>query len=266
MHEELLEDIAQRNGLREVSPYVKLAAALGGILLCLLSAGPVAPLAIALLLSGGILLLARVDLRTYGELFVAPFSFALMSVSAIILLSGGGAGFWSWTPLPWLSLSLTRAGINEGVLVLSRMTGGMSALIFLAVTTPMTDLFLVMRQCRVPGPVVDLAMMIYRAIFLIMDQLVQTYQAQQMRLGYSSFLESLRSLSTLCGSVFIGSWLAGEDLVRAMDARCYSGKFAVAGRIRPVGMVPLLAVGLFLLVSAAMVVFAGDFSIFPEPP
>jgi cobalt/nickel transport system permease protein len=261
MYEQLLEDIAQRNGLREVNPYLKLSAVLGAILLCLLSAGPVAPLAVALLLSIGILFLAQVDLRTYGRLLAAPFSFTLASVGVIILLSGGDNPFWSWNPLPWLSFSITRGSINEGILVLSRVTGGMSALIFIALTTPMTDLFMVMRRCRVPEPVLDLAMMIYRATFMIMDQLVQAYQAQRMRLGYSSFRESVRSFSMLCGSVFIGSWDAGEDLIRAMDARCYSGRFAVAGEIRPVGMKSLLAVASFLLVSSVIVLLTGNITI-----
>ncbi len=261
MYEEILEDIAQKNGLREVNPYLKLAGALGAIFLCLSSESFIAPLAIALLLSTGILLLARVDLRTYGELFLAPFSFALMGALVIILLSGGGELLWSWSPLPWLSFSITRGSINEGILVLSRVAGGMSALIFIALTTPMTDLFLVMRQCRIPEPVLDLAMMIYRTIFVIMDQFVQAYQAQRMRLGYTSFRESVRSLSMLCGAVFIGSWDAGEDLIRAMDARCYAGKFAVAGEIRPVGMKSLLTVASFLLVSSAIVLSTGNITI-----
>jgi cobalt/nickel transport system permease protein len=261
MYEELLENIAQKNGLREVNPSLKLAGALGAILLCLLSQSYIAPLAIALLLSGGILFLARVDLRTYGELLVAPFSFALMGALVIILLSGGGEPFWSWSPFPWLAFSITRGSINEGIFVLCRVAGGMSALIFLALTTPMTDLFIVMRRCRVPEEVLDLAMMIYRTIFMIMDQLVQTYQAQRMRLGYSSFRESIQSFSMLCGSVFIASWIAGEDLVHAMDARCYSGKFAMLGEIRPVGVKSLLAVAFFLFVSSAMVLSTGNLTI-----
>jgi cobalt/nickel transport system permease protein len=266
MYEELLEDIAQGNRLRGVSPYLKLAAALGAILLCLFSASYVAPLAIALLLSLGVLLLARVSPRTYGDLFIAPLSFALAGVLVILLLSGGGDPLWGWTPLPWLSFSVTAASIDKAALVLARMVGGMAALIFLAATTPMTDLFLVMRRCRVPEPVLDLAMMIYRAIFLILDQLVQTYQAQRMRLGYSSFGESVRSLSTLCGSVFIGSWLAGEDLVRAMDARCSVGKFAMLGRVQPVEAGPLATVLAFLALSAAIVALTGSVTILRVSP
>ena len=266
MYEELLEDIAQGNGLREVNASLKLAAALGALLLCLVSTGYVAPLAIAILLSLAILFLARVDAGTYARLFTGPFLFALLSISVIILLSGGADPFWSWSPLPWLSFSITGESINEGIFVLCRVIGGMSALIFIAVTTPMTDLFVVMRSWRIPETVLDLAMMIYRAIFLILDQLVQTYQAQRMRLGYSSFGESVRSFSTLCGSVFIASWDAGEDLLRAMDARCSVGRFAVLGENRPVEARSLLAVIAFLLLASVIVALTGNITVMQGSP
>jgi cobalt/nickel transport system permease protein len=261
VYEELLENIAQGNGLREVNTSLKLAAALGALLLCLASTGYLAPLAIAVILSLAILLLARVDARTYAGLFIGPFLFALMSVSVIILLSGGPDPYWSWTPLPWLSFSITPESINEGIFILCRVIGGMSALIFIAVTTPMTDLFVVMRSWRIPEAVLDLAMMIYRIIFMIMDQLVQTYQAQSMRLGYSSFRESIHSFSTLCGSVFIASWDAGEDLVRAMDARCNAGRFAMLGENRPVEAKPLLVVIAFLVLSSVIVALTGHITV-----
>ena len=69
MFEELLEDIAQKNGLREINTYLKLTAGLGAILLCLFSTSYLPPLFIALLLTGAILILARVDAKTYAELF-----------------------------------------------------------------------------------------------------------------------------------------------------------------------------------------------------
>lgn len=253
MYEELLEDIAQTNGLREVNTYLKLAAGLGAILLCLLSTGFAAPLFIAVLLAGAVIVLARVDIRTYVSLFLVPFWFAVMGIIVIVLLSGGSGMFWSWTPLPWLSFSITRDSINEGFFIFCRVIGGMSALIFIALTTPMTDLFIVMRQVRIPEAVLDLAMIIYRSIFSIMDQLVQTYQAQVMRLGYSSFRESVNSFGTLCGSVFIASWNAGEDFIRAMDARCYEGRFATIGETRPVEAAPLVTVTAFLVISAIVV-------------
>ncbi len=58
----------------------------------------------------------------------------------------------------------------------------------------------------------------------------------------------------MCGSVFIASWDAGEEFIRAMDARCYSGKFAVLGDTRPVEVLPLLAVAAFLTIASIVVI------------
>ena len=256
MFEELLEDIAQKNGLRQVNTYLKLAAGIGAILLCLLSSSYIAPLFIAALLSFAIIFLARVDAKTYAGIFVYPAWFGLLSVAGIVLVYGGQTVFWSWDPLPWLAFSVTRESINQGFFVFSRIIGGMAAVCFIALTTPMTDLFGVMRQCRVPEVVIDLAMIIYRTIFIIVDQVVQIYRAQVMRLGYSTWRESVHSFAALCGAAFIASWESGEDLIRAMEARCYDGKFAIMGGTGSVTLMPAATLAAFLFVSSLVVIFS----------
>lgn len=262
MFEELLEDVAQKNGLREVNTWVKLAAGLSALVLCLLSTGYAGPLFIALVLSAAILLLARVDIRTYAGLFLVPLWFALMSSIVIVLISGGEDVFWSWNPLPFLSLSVSRESINTGFFILCRVIGGMSALLFIALTTPMTDLFVVMRKCRIPEFVIDLAMIIYRTIFILMDQVQQIYRAQVMRLGYSGWRESIQSFSMMCGAAFITSWDAGDDLIRAMDARCYNGKFVLLGENRPVELRPLAALVAFVAAGSVVVVASQGMTLF----
>lgn len=263
MFEELLEDVAQRNGLRETSTWVKLAAGLSAIVLCLLATGYAAPLIIAAILAGAIILLARIDLRTYAELFLLPLWFALLSAAVIVLISGGAHVLWSWDPLPFLHLSITRESINTGFFVLSRVIGGMSALLFIALTIPMTDLFVVMRRCRMPDAVIDLSMIIYRTIFFLLDQVRQIHQAQVMRLGYSGWKESVHTFAMLCGAAFIASWDAGDDLVRAMDARCYDGKFALLGESRPAGARSLAALSLFLIAGSAVVIATQGITLLP---
>ncbi|MGA2121941.1 MAG: cobalt ECF transporter T component CbiQ [Methanoregula sp.] len=254
MFEDLLEDIAQKNGIRQVNTYLKLTAGTGAILLCLLSSSYFAPLFIVVLLTSGILFLARVDVKTYTILFLHFVALALVSVAGIVLIYGGDTVFWIWHPVSWFSLSITRESVNQGFFVFCRIIGGMSGVCFIALTTPMTDLFTVMRQCRIPEVVIDLAMIIYRTIFFLMDQVKQIYHAQVMRLGYSGWRESIHTFSMMCGAAFIASWDAGDDLIRAMDARCYDGKFALLGENRPVELRPLLALCIFLLAASAAVV------------
>ncbi len=159
---------------------------------------------------------------------------------------------------PDLTLSVTRESINHGIFVFSRIIGGTTALCFISLTTPMTDIFIALRQCRIPEAVIDLMMIIYRTIFILMDQVVQIYQAQVMRLGYTRYRESIQSFATLCGAAFIASWDAGDDLIRAMDARCYDGKFALLGGNHPLDTVSCFAVTAFLGVSAAVVIAFGN--------
>jgi cobalt/nickel transport system permease protein len=261
MFEDFLEDMAQKNGVRHVNTYVKLLTGTGAILLCLLSKGYVAPLFIAALLTGAILFLAKTDAKTYLHLFVHPAWLALVSIVGIVLMYGGSPVYWSWDPLPWFSMSVTRESLNQALFVFCRIIGGMSAVFFIALTTPMTDLFGVMRACRVPDVVIDLAMIIYRTIFILLDQVIQIYHAQVMRLGYSTWREAIQSFASLCGAAFIASWESGEDLIRAMDARCFDGKFAVLGETRPLEAVPCLAAGVFLTLCSAVVMVTGTYTV-----
>ena len=252
MNHGFLENVAQENGLVGVSPYVKLAVGLGAILLALLSPNWITPLFLAVTLGMAVLLLARIDPHLYAHLLLAPLSFAVFSVTAVILVTGGGAIFWAWQPVPGVLLSVTSGSLSQGALVFSRVLGGMSALFFIALTTPMTELFVVMQRCRVPLPLVNLAMFIYRSIFILADQVEQVMNAQRMRLGYSSPREAVASFGNLCGAAFIASWEAGEDLMRAMDARCYQGRFAMLGESQPLEIRHLATAGAYLLVASAL--------------
>ena len=261
MFEEFLEEIAQTNALRGVNTYLKLAAGLGALLLSLASTGYVSPLFIAIVVSGAILVLARIDPYTYMELFAAPVLFAGLSVAAIVLISGGDAAIWSWQPLPWLAFSITPESINKGLFIFCRTLAGMSALLFIALTTPMTDLFVVMRQCRLPAVLIELCMIVYRTIFILLDQLIQRYHAQVMRFGYTDAtgVDPIARGPLRCR--FIASWNAGEDLVRAREMRCYDGKLVVLGDVRPLEARPALAVTVFLVATGWITVLTGHITI-----
>ncbi|MDD1634644.1 MAG: cobalt ECF transporter T component CbiQ [Methanomicrobiales archaeon] len=247
-----LENVAQENGLIGVSPYVKLAVGLGALLLVLLSPTWVVPLLIALSLGIAVLLLARIDPHLYAHLLAAPLLFAVLSVAAVVLVTGGGQVFWAWQPVPGFALSLTTDSLARGLLVFSRVLGGMSALFFIALTTPMTDLFVVMQRCRVPMSLLNLTMFVYRSIFILSDQVAQVHAAQRMRLAYSAPREAVTSFGNLCGASFIASWECGEDLIRAMDARCYDGRFAMLEESAPVRARHLAVAAAYLMVVSAL--------------
>ncbi|MDD2262927.1 cobalt ECF transporter T component CbiQ [Methanoculleus sp. UBA303] len=240
---EVLEDFAQENGLRQTSTSLKLLIGLSSILLSVSSPAPVAPLLVAASMSTVILALARIPVRFYARLLLIPVSFAVMSIAVVLFITAGGAVLLE---VPGLPLAITADGVNLAVLLLARVFGGMCSLYFIALTTPMTEVFDILRRLRVPTVFIDLAMLTYRFIFILIEEAGQIYRSQVMRLGYGRFRESVQSFGMLSGALFLRTWESGEALVLAMDARCYDGRLCIPGDTRPVSCFALAAALLYI--------------------
>ena len=87
----------------------------------------------------------------------------------------------------------------------------------------MIEIFAVLKSLRIPESVLELSMMIYRYIFVFLDQAAMIHNAQVMRLGDVGARNSLSSFAMLSSVLFLRSWEQGERLIVAMDARCYNG-------------------------------------------
>lgn len=246
MLEHLLDTAAQASAFRHIHPGTKLLLCLGSLIICLVSPSPVVPLISGMVLSIVLLVPARVSPVLYGELLLGPAIFTMISVLVLLFLVGGGDLLWRFNPAPWLNLTITEGSLREGILVMCRVFGCSVSLFFLPLTTPMTDLFNGMKRAGIPIELIDLMMIIYRYIFIVYDQAAEIWHAQVMRLGYSRPIEAIRSFSTLCGMLFISSWNAGEDLIWAMDFRCYAGIFPSLDRAEPIRIQSLVPVAFYL--------------------
>ncbi len=254
-----LEEIAQENGLVGINPTTKLLMGIGSIILVLLSPGFLPPLVIAFILSMAIIFLARIDIGTYLRLLTIPLSFAVISVATIILITGGENPFWQLPLTSWLVLSITPESLQKGLLIFSRVFGGMIALFFISLTTPMTDLFGVAKKLKIPGELIDISMLMYKFIFIFIERTNEIHQAQVMRHGYHSLRESIESLGMLFGSLFITSWDYGDNFIRAMDARCYNGKIPKFGNETPIRIKSFSCVLITLAFFCIIIAILGDY-------
>lgn len=252
MIEHLLDEHAQKSAISHISPRTKLLLGLGTLVITLIAGSILLPLIAAVSLSLVILCIARIPPGVYLRLLLIPAAFTLMSLLVILLLGGGGETLWEFSPSSALTLTITRESLSQAALIFSRVAGGVTSLLFISLTTPFTDIIRVLNQCRVPREITDLMAILYRNIFILLDQATQIHAAQVMRLGYSRPREATESFGMLCGSLFISSWNAGDDLLRAMDCRCYDGEFAQLTPSEPVRARSLLPVILYLSLLAGL--------------
>ncbi len=256
----LLEDFAQDNGLRHVNPALKIALGLASILLCISSPGPIAPLLIAITLSAVTIGLARIPPKYYARLLLIPVSFAATSILVILFITGGGEVLVS-IPIAGLDPTITAGGVNLAVLLAARVFGGMCSLFFISLTTPMTEIFTLMKRVHLPDVFIDLSMLIYRFIFVFLEEAGMIYRSQVMRLGYGSGREAVQSFGMLAGALFLRTWERGEGQIKAMDNRCYDGKFGLPGDATPVS--PAWASGAVLYLGVIAVVSFATANITP---
>jgi cobalt/nickel transport system permease protein len=256
----LLDDFAHSNALRETNARLKLLLGLGAIFFCVSSVTPIAPLFVAITMSLITVIIAKIPGRFYSQLLLLPLSFALLSTSVVALMHGTGQTLFTVNVFG-LSLSMREDGANLALLLMARTFGGMCSLFFIALTTPMIEIFAVLKSLHIPESVIELSMMIYRYIFVFLDQAAMIHSAQVMRLGDAGVKNSLHSFAMLSSVLFLRSWEQGERLMVTMDARCYDGKLDLMEQTSDVIPKAVLAVMVYLAAILFIMVLTRDFQL-----
>ena len=202
-----IDDAAWSSAWRRRSPGDKLLLCVGLVVCALVL--PAWPGSLLVGLTAVVLALgpARVPARTFGRAVRLPLSFITIgALTAVVQVDAGGLG---WAP---------DAGARAGSLV-GHAVAGSAAVLLLATTTPMSDLLPALRGLRVPAAVVEVASVVYRMLFVLLDSLHTVREAQTARLGYSTVGRSYRSSGALAAAVLTRSWDRARRLQEGLAGR-----------------------------------------------
>ncbi len=207
--------------LTRLDPRLKLIAALALLVMVISSKSLTFPLLTALLcamlsLSVGVrprLLLIR---------FAEPVFIALLVVLLKLFFAG---------KLPLFTLSIFgwevtghSDGLLEGLLIASRIAGGVTVVALVGFTTPFTEIMAALAWLRVPTGFIEVTMFAWRYLFLLFDDAQVVYAAQKNRLGYDGYRRGLRSFGTLAGALVIKAFDNSQAITTAMVQRGYDGQ------------------------------------------
>lgn len=208
------------NSLTRFDARLKMLAAIPCLLVVILSSRPFLPVAVTIAS-----LLALRALRIPFKLILIRMAPPMATVLLLVLIQSllSGSTPWLSFPLGHWHIVLKREGALHGALMGSRVLGAVSLAILFGVATPAHDLFRSLKWARLPGELVEVAMLMYRYIFTLIDQASDVAEAQKMRLGYLGVRRSLSSMGTLAGTVIIRSIDQATRTHEAMTLRGYSG-------------------------------------------
>lgn len=235
------------NILTRIDPRVKLVLGVLAIVGVILSARPAFPLAIfAASLSG--MLAVRMPARFILIRLAAPLGIVLV----LILLQSvwvGSTPLFSVSLFGW-KIGVMREGALHGALLGARVLGAVSVLLLLSSTARAHQIFHALRRFGVPQCWVETGMLMYRYIFMLLEQAADVMDAQRVRLGHSSLRRSLSSTGVLAGTVIKVAMDQGVRTYEAMELRGYKG-------CMPFGAMPALCwkdILILCLTSAAIVI------------
>jgi cobalt/nickel transport system permease protein len=163
----------------------------------------------------------------------APMGIVLVLVILQTFLTPG-TGIASFS-LFGLDFRASHEGFLRGSVLGARVAGAVSVVLLLGFVTPAYKIFHGLRWFRVPESWVEIALLVYRYTFTLLDQTADVAAAQKMRLGYSGIRRSLTSMGVLAGTVVTRSMDQAMRTYEAMSLRGYQGSL-------PFGPLPRMSV------------------------
>ncbi len=222
---------------------------LAGALAVNLTAGGIRIPLLLLALSLVLVLAAGVRAGAFFRRMAVPTTLALVAFITQLFWVKQGAVLTTVPLFSW-DWVITAGGVARGLELAGRIVGGMSVLLFFSLSTPLPELMRAARFFHCPPVLVELAMIMYRYIFLLLEEGTRIRTAQKCRLGFVDFRSTLRSSGILGGMLILRTFDRAERSFAAMRCRGYRGAVTHVA-IKP--MLPrdwaALAIGTFLLLS-----------------
>lgn len=200
---------------------VKLVLLLAALIVNLLAGGLRVPL-LLMLLAAVLVKAAGVPLRAFAKRMAVPALIAAVALLTQLFWVKEGELLLRVPLLAW-EWSITSGGLGRGLELALRILGGMGVLLFFALSTPLPELLRAARFFRCPPVLVELAMIMYRYIFLLLEEGVRIRNAQKSRLGFAGLRAGLNSSTILGGMLILRTFDRAERNFAAMLCRGYRG-------------------------------------------
>ncbi len=224
------DTLAYSNRLRHLPPWQKLGLVAAVLLLALVSHYPV-QLVIWGWMSVWIIFYAGIPVRIYSSMMLGLLVFILTSMPALVLEYVTAispviqADVWWQTDLGSGHLYLSHQGVSRALETGVRSLASASALFFLVLTIPAIDLATVGQKLGCPAILIELALLVYRFIFLLADTAQRIVIAQVARGGYRTPKLRFNSLSLIVRQLIQRTATRYQQLILGVQARGFQQEF-----------------------------------------
>ena len=172
-------------------------------------------------------LVAGIPFKNYIKILAIPMSFLLISTITILLSISSKDVYIYSINIGSKYIGITDESIFQSINTTIRVFASLSLTFFLSLTTSLNKLIIVFNKMKFPTIIVELLVLIYRFIFIFLEEAQNIRMAQEVRFGYNNFRNSYRSIALLIKSLFVKVLIRYQDMVNSLDSKLYNGEFKV---------------------------------------
>jgi len=178
--------------------------------------------------------------------FLYPFF-----ISIFIPFANEGAAL-AKIDLKIFTLAVTDNGLAIFATVLIKSFLSILLLASLIVSTDEIELLYGLRKIHLPKVIVSIIFLMYRYIFLIVEESRTGQQAIKSRVFQKSYCTVNRRLTNVMGNLFIKSLDRAENVYRSMESRGFDGNFYIMEKENAKGSLNTALLLIFILTTASI--------------
>lgn len=221
----IIDKYAYSNRLADSNPFFKFILVVLALIITTTTRNVYINLIIFAVMAFTTTVVAGIPKGKYLKILSIPMGFLIISIITI-LISISNVDTFVWSVYVFERyIGITKGALDESIILGTRVFASIGATFFLGLTTPLNNLIRVLKWLHLPKSLIELVVLIYRAIFIFLDEAQEIFTGQELKFGYSNFKNSLRSTGLLLRSLFLRVLLRYKEMVIILECKLYDGEF-----------------------------------------
>ena len=191
----LIDKISYGNPIKDMNPGIKFILSMTTLIFLLYTGSKVVFIFNLILFNLLLLFVVKVKISDLLKLNFIPALFILTTVISLLFIK---SDIWAF---------------------LLRSFSAIAVVYFLICSTPVIDLDYIFAKLKFPKIFREMFLLIYRYIFLLSDNKEKLQNAQEVRLGYSTFKNSMKSFPILVVAILKKTYYYNLNSIKAVESR-----------------------------------------------
>lgn len=224
----IIDDYAYKNKLSKVNPDMKFAIGMLLLILSLINPYNYISLIIIAIMSLVIVGIAKIELKDYIHFIKIPLVFLIISIIMILLTFSKDKEVLLYSiKIGSLYIGVSNESIISSTHLFFRALSCLTCIYFIMLTTPFNQLIFVFKKLHLPDIVLEISMLMYRFIFIFMEEVADIRKSQELRFGYINLKNGYNSFGLLVNMLFKRMMIRYDEMSIALDMKLYDGTFYI---------------------------------------